>query len=324
MTEVTFTNTTDETITIIPGQTIKFVQSSDPVEPTPPPVNPPVTPTPPPVTPPPTTPEPEDKVDVFGIPIFNETNPDGLLWTSEHWNNGNSREVSKLDPDDPTQISQRTGNGEMFIDGENMMKMGGSQPRIYFKKEGVFYKNTEITGYFRRIGTDGADNGGFSIGCRSHPEGHSSNNDNNGNATTYYARLRNDGKIDFAKELTHPKSGTVNSSRYYDGDLPSDKWIGAKFIVYTNEEGHVKLEHWLDEVSEGESDKIGNKDNWKLINEYLDDGNWEVQIESKYEDTMDPKMIISEGYGVCLIRNTDINEAQYKYVSLREIIPPSQ
>ena len=263
-------------------------------------------------------------VDTFGIPIFNETNPDGLLWTSEHWNNGNPRTVDKYDPDDPTGLSVRTGSANLFnIDGQGMLRMGGRQPRIYFKKDPIFYKNTEITGYFRRIGTDGANNGGFSIGCRSHPQGHSTNNANNIRTTTYYARLRNDGKVDFAKELTHPKSSSAKSYRYFDGKLPSNKWFGAKFIVYTNKDEHAKLEFWLDKTSNGDLDKIGNKDNWELINEYLDDGDWEADIRDDYDGKVDPETIISEGHGVCLIRNTEIDEANYKYVSIREIIPPN-
>ena len=75
--------------------------------------------------------------------------------------------------------------------------MGGSQPRIYVNgdlnddniSEKVFYKNTETTVYYKRIGTDGANWGGIVMGARSSPKGHSSGGDNYKTTHTYYGRF---------------------------------------------------------------------------------------------------------------------------------------
>jgi len=261
--------------------------------------------------------------DVFGIPEIYDSQLNFTNWNSMHWNNGNSREVfwSNYDLDDPTGLSQKRGSGTFVIDGNGILEMGGSQPRIYINGNFI---NTETTVYYRRTGTDGANWGGLIIGSRSTPNGHSSSNRN---ATTYYERLRHDGKIDFEKELTHSNTEywwdnqIHEHGRLYDDGIPSDQWIGMKFIVFTpsNNPDIAKLELYIDKVSNGDS--IYDINNWEKLGEVVDEGNFPVDIQSGYN--VDPRMVITEGGGVTFIRNTGASKAEYKWFSIREIIPPA-
>ena len=286
--------------------------------------------------------EPIPQVPVEGwknIPYFYPSNPNGPYWNSECWHNGIAREVksSGRDPHDPTGLSQKRGSGEYMVDGNGILMMGGSQPRIYINgdingdnvSEKSFFKNTETTVYYKRTGTDGKDWGGCVIGCRSSPNGHSSPSTNYETTTTMYGRLRHDGKIDFEKELTHsPTSSMMNGKSgketYFDGKLPSDKWIGLKYIIYNLDDKQVKLELYIDEVSNGEEDKF-DISNWKKIGEQIDNGkNWEAPIISAYKGKIDPYKAILKGGGVTFIRNTGADKAEYKYFSVREIVPPGE
>ncbi len=271
--------------------------------------------------------EQETNTDVFGIYKLYESEPEFKNWDSRHWNNGKSRDVSGTDrdPDDPTGWSQKRGNGSFKITGNGILEMGGSEPRIYINSylkitPASFFVNTESTVYYRRTGTDGANWGGLLIGSRSSPDGHSSDTDN---TTTYYARFRHDGKVDFEKELTHPKSDYWWNSlhqhgKLFDGPLPSNRWIGMKFIVYTVQ-NKTKLELYIDTVSNGDSALVGDKSNWEKLGEMIDDGDFPVPIKDGCN--VDPKKVIVKGNGVTLIRNTDIKKCEYKWFSVREIIP---
>ena len=286
-------------------------------------------------------PDPVDTSDEVwwkNIPYLYPTNPSVPMWTSEHWHNGNARSVSNSnrDPDDPSKLSQKRGSGSFKIDGNGILTMGGSQPRIYINgdldgdnvSEARFFKNTETTVYYKRTGTDGANWGGIVVGSRSSPNGHSSGGDNYKTTHTHYARVRHDGKMDFEKELTHsPSAWAFNDQvglqqKYFDGLLPADKWYGFKFVIYNISDKHVRLEMYLDEVSNGEADKIGDPTNWKKLGQMNDTGKWKAPIISKYEGQVDPFQIISKGGGVTFIRNTGADKAEYKYFSVREIVAP--
>ena len=278
------------------------------------------------VTPIPTatpTAPPGDGRDAFGITHFYPDIPGNQEWNSLHWNNGNERILSgsagTRDPDDPTGWSQYRGTGTLTFNGNELLLMGGGEPRIYINPyEGstetnpeVFWKNVEVSVYYMRIGIDGANWGGCVIGVRSGPNGHGG--EDPCTATTYYARLRHDGKIDFEKELMHTPSAVGISQTYWDGNpLPSDRWIGMKYCVYNiNNNQHVKLEMYLNTDSNGANGGI-----WEKVLEFVDDGNWSTAADQcSFPDTH----IITVGNGVVFIRNTSIAEARYKWFTVREI-----
>ncbi|MBN2442341.1 MAG: dockerin type I repeat-containing protein [Spirochaetales bacterium] len=275
-------------------------------------------------TPSPTTVPGGNEVDAFGITNLYPDIPGVQEWNSLHWNNGIERTLSgsagTRDPYDPTGWSQYRGNGFLTFTGSGLLLMGGGgEPRIYINPyEGstetnpeVFWKNVEVSVYYMRIGTDGANWGGCIIGARSGPNGHTGTNPCT--ATTYYARLRHDGKIDFEKELMHSPSTVGISQTYWGGNpLPSDRWIGMKYCIYNIDNNqHVKLEMYLDTTSNG-----ANGGTWEKVLEFTDDGNWAAPADGcSFPDTY----IVTEGGGVVFIRNTNIAEARYKWFTVREI-----
>ena len=267
-------------------------------------------------------------IDVFGLSLLYPTLNGSLGWNSSHWNNGINRTLSNdimsgNDPEDPTFWSEYRGSGVLTIDGNGMLTMGGSEPRIYINpypgieetNPEMFFKNVEATVYFMRIGTDGANWGGCVIGARSGPNGHSSWGDYC-DATTYYARLRFDGDVDFYKELKHPEGGYVMHQAFWDGNpLPANQWLGMKFCIYNIlNDSQVKLEMYVDRTSGG-----ADGGNWELAIEYIDDGSWTVPApDCGYPENR----IITDGGGVVFIRNTSVTEARYKWFSVREIDVP--
>jgi len=136
---------------------------------------------------------------------------------------------------------------------------------------------------------------------------------------TYYTKYSHPGKTSIYKEDYH---NSVNGKRKqwagskskrgkyqkYSDILPSDEWIGVKSICFDVPNGNVRIELWLDEVSKG-SVQLFNKNNWKLIDWFDDDG-------SNFGDANFYGMS-----GSCLIRNGGIKESRYKFFSIREIMP---
>ena len=251
-------------------------------------------------------------LDEFGVEQIYPTLTDTTSWNSVHWNNGNPRVLTSAherDPDDPTQWSMMRGRGELDFKGDERMFMGGEQPRLYLSDvPNKFWKNVEATVYYKRIKDDSTNWGGIVIGTRSGPEGHGSDPCS---ATTYYARIRHDGKMDFQKELMHPKSQVRESGPIWGGGpLPKNQWIGMKFVVYNiNGDTNVKLELYRD-LAEGD-----NGGTWEKLGEYTDNGGWDPEHDCAYE----PDHIITEGGGVVFIRNTGVKEARYKWFTVREI-----
>jgi hypothetical protein len=197
--------------------------------------------------------------------------------------------------------------------------MGGSQPRIYvYPPEGRVFRDLEITVYYQRVTDADTAYAGLVIGGRSGPDGHT--DDTACDAHTYYARVRNDGAFDFEKELEHPASATqsrVDPSTAWppDGEVPKSTWIGFKYVIY-NVGQTVKFEAYRD-MTNGV-----NGGDWQLVNETLDDGGWSVETTCSEYSPSDGQsdQIVLEG-GTAFIRNTDVTEALYRWVSIREIAP---
>jgi hypothetical protein len=252
--------------------------------------------------------------DEFGLPMLYPTKRRTPSWSVLSWQENNSGMSGSTGSGshDASGWSMKRDSGEIYIDGEGLMVLSGSAPRFYVQgnagaspAEQVFWKNVEITLYYKRISDDGEPYAGLSIGTRTGPHVGCT-------ATTYYAILRNDGDITFVKELEHPISGGLHGKPVWNGNpLPHNQWIGMKFVIYNiNDEGHVKLEAYLD--------RTGGVDGgtWEKVFEYIDDGGWTVPHNCPGRA---PDHIITEGGGRILLRNDRVEEALYKWFSVREI-----
>lgn len=275
-------------------------------------------------------------VDTFGIAMFLPTKEGTVAWTSAHWANGVQRRIKYAsDATDPTDWTEdHSGSSDGFlIDGAGVMQMSGGSPRFHINstrkgsRGSQFFLNTEYTAYYRRKGSTGAAYGGLVVGVRSGPLGHASSGGDDCDATTYYARFRHDGKWDFEKELKHPGSDWWSGSGYHRQDplwngakLPENRWIGIKYLVWNRPDGRsVQLESWIDSVSGGDPSKAS----WSKVGQVVDSGQWPGAAGAisgcSYTDSA---MVILQGHGTLLMR-TDGDTAQYRMVSVREIVPPA-
>jgi hypothetical protein len=255
---------------------------------------------------------------VFGIEMLKASKQPGPEWNSLHWGNGNFRSFDGRDPDDPTGVSIRRGNGDvMEIDGQGVMAMGGNQPRFYFQpptgEEEPFFRDIEFTGYYRRTADDGASNAGFSVGVRNHLNGHGSVD--HCQASTYYLIFRNSGSWIFYKELDHPNGATRQGGTVFEGGgpIPVGEWLGMKFLAYNLPgDTSVKLEAYVDSASDGAGDGP-----WVKLGETVDAGDWAAPAgDCGFPQTT----VVTQGGGGGFIRNTDVARVEYTKVSWREIV----
>lgn len=261
--------------------------------------------------------------DVFGIDQLYPSAATGAEWTSAHWDGGDAYSITgRTDPNDPLAISGMRGTGTLEVTGDGELVMGGSQPRIYiYPGDAGPWQNLEITAYYQRVEDSATAYAGLVIGARSGPEGHTDSTACD--AHTYYARVRNDGAFDFEKELEHPASATqsrIDPEAAWPpaGEVPFDTWIGFKFVIYNLGNDSVKLEAYRD-LTNGE-----NGGSWEKVNETIDDGGWFVETTcSEHEPNEDgeSELVVTEG-GTTFIRNTEVTEARYRWVSVREIAVP--
>jgi len=258
-------------------------------------------------------------LDVFGIRQLYPSSSTGAEWTSEHWDGDAYSIDDREDPNDPSGLSGFRGEGSLDVTGDGELVMGGSQPRIYIYPGTAPWRDLEITVYYQRVEDSGTAYAGLVIGVRSGEDGHSTGTECE--AHTYYARVRNDGAFDFEKELKHPASATQSridpdTAWPPNGDVPYDTWIGFKFVIY-NVGSTVKFEAYRD-MTNGE-----NGGDWELVNETVDDGGWSVETDCAAHSPSggESDMIVLDG-GTTMIRNTDVTEARYRWVTMREIAPP--
>jgi hypothetical protein len=301
----------------------------------------------------------ESPRDTFGIEKFYPTKEGSIEWNSAHWSNGHSRSIDwDGDPDDVLEWTDNRSAGDASpffkIDGNGVMQMMSSGPRFHINSQTEwaakkqFYRDVEFTAYYRRgeASANGPDYGGMVMGVRSGALGHASGGGNNCDASTYYARFRHDGKWDFEKEWKHPGSyyqseGVVGKQTPLWGGakLPTDRWIGMKFIVYNVENladlaglppYSVRLELYIDSISNGEPANA----KWEKVGEALDEGkDWSgasggaatIDGCKDYNGLEDAFAPILKGGGIALMRTdgstNNVVQGEYKYVSIREIDP---
>lgn len=260
----------------------------------------------------------DPSLDVFGIRQLRPSRDGGATWSSAHWSRARYEIVRAGDARDPLGLSGLRGRGKLSVE-QGELRMQGAEPRLYlYPTPRDPWRNVEVTLYYQRVADDGTGYAGVVIGVRADPEGHGSAPCQ---AHTYYARLRNDGATDFAKELMHPSSQSAArvdpAGAFSEGGLPFGAWIGFKLIVVNQPDGGVLLESYVD-LTEGEG---GGR--WQRVDRMVDDGGWEVPSTCAEHGAEGgrSRQIITAG-GAVLIRNTGVDEARYRWLSVREIAGP--
>jgi len=275
-------------------------------------------------------------INEFGIHMAYPTRSGSREWNSLHWASGGPRVLSNRDtPFDPTGWSQKRGTGILTIDGQGILRFNGTQPRLYINPypngssnpnlAAQRFRDVEVSVYFRRLHAGGAGFGGLIVGVRSGPMGHGAAGGNDCDATTYYARLRNDGNWDFAKELKHPAAANILLAPAWAGQsLPVGQWIGLRYAVHTVAGGHVRLELWVDRNSAG-----AGGGNWESLGSYTDSGQWNSDAPGAPTDATGcaypNDQIVEPGGGVVLLRNSSsesVDLSEYRWLSVREIVAP--
>ena len=92
---------------------------------------------------------------------------------------------------------------------------------------------------------------------------------------------------------------------------------GYKFVIYNLPPGEgVKLETYRD-LTEG-----ADGGDWQLLNETVDNGGWftETDCAEHSPEGGESDMVVLDG-GTTFIRNTDVTEARYRWLTVREIAP---
>lgn len=264
--------------------------------------------------------------DKFGITELYQTISGGREWFSK-WDNGHARTFTESDPDDLEFITQN-GNGEYKTDGNGILKISGSVPRMYVMKPDLtgYWHNVEITVYgLKNIDSFSEDAGIFAY-ARTNHEVDTDYCDTRG----YTGRFTFEGRTYFEKEIKHGSSYVPVSQKWqWTTGMPRNIWFGYKYIIYDLPDGNVKHELWMDQI-----DGLNNG-NWKKVNEFIDTGNnWGIG-ETPCKTSIDPAIRLTNSdlrpgsetgkpNLAVYFKSDDIGTEGlwFKKTSIREIQPP--
>lgn len=263
--------------------------------------------------------------DVFGIKKIYQDKAGGPSWNGLHWANGIARtlKAGQKDTYDKTLCSENRGNVPWTIDGKGFLIFNGTcsgrtEPRFHLNNPSAyFFRDVECTMYMMRISDDNTNWAGPNCGVRSGPNGHSISSEYC-DAHTYYQRLRYDGNMDFEKELKHPDSSVRNTKNIWNGSrFPTNKWVGYKSVTYNttvNGVQGVRMELYRD-MTDGL-----NGGTWEFLGTTTDTGGW-APAQSSPVCSYAKDYIPLTGGGVIVMRNTGVSNCQYKWMTVREIVP---
>jgi|GEM_PF-2290845 len=260
--------------------------------------------------------------DRFGVAKLNPTVSGGREWFSS-WDNGHSRTITwGQDPYDPEFHGR--GDGNYAIDGQGILKAsstGSGGVRMYIYDQNFLdtstydpnsfrtWNNVELTVYYMRVSDTGVAYAGMVAAAKIR---HIPDSDLCG-TRGYYGKFRHDGGIGFEKEISHPDSVEIDSNTSPWSVLPSNIWIGYKYIARDVDGGtHVKLELWRD-MTDG-----ANGGTWEKLDEYVDMGGWGVG-HTPCSSGVDPAQIMTGPNLSVFIRDDSTSDVRYKKWSIREI-----
>jgi hypothetical protein len=156
---------------------------------------------------------------------------------------------------------------------------------------------------------------------------HTSSNECLGSA--YKARLYGDGRATWVKELTHP-AYTGNRGSIDVASNIEDRWVGFKAVIYNYQSSgktYVMMKSYIDDSVTDSRGNLVVKNNWKLASTVRDTGDWKTSDSDFNSSCGKTRSSILTGPGGTSTQNiagfrTDDSTWQFKYLSVREIVPP--
>lgn len=245
--------------------------------------------------------------------------------------NNTTAKIKPVGQDAQVRISLFAGNASDFenfkandktIPNQNIMSQNG-----YMFRPNDWH-NVEITEYVKvnKLGS-GTNNGGKHIELQARGGLHS--DDISCEGTSYHFNVyQDDGKVKMEKELKH-------SNKYYPNPkddvkqlnvtngLLNQGWIGIKMVVRDINNG-VTIEGYLNRDSPQDGDKPTN--NWVLVLNKTDSGNnWHTKnLESACPDSHSSQYsgrLINWGGPLVVFRSDNLDDVDWKWASVREILP---
>ncbi len=268
-------------------------------------------------------------VDKFGVKQIYPTKPGGEEWFMNMDDTkadprfemkGNIQNIKKNPegswsptPGDKVRLIAYTSDSKGKFDENNMptynLKELAAKGHWYKEND---WKNIEMGGYFKLNNAD--DLGmGYSFSTRSIDD--SSTHGGCGGATPKF-NIGFDGEIKAKKEMWH--ISLVDSPGAHDEDLSSivGKWLGIKGVIYNlpGDKG-VKQEFWIDKTNDGQ---------WEKVYEFTDQGGFGERGNSGPEKCGGTWDQLYTWGSPKTIFGWDQSDVSFKFLSVREILPPTQ
>ena len=257
------------------------------------------------------------ELDSFGVEKIYQTKQGGNEWY--------------VNMDDPTSTLRNVRNVAFEKNPDGSWHVSARQIRMEaWSPANEKWHNVEITMYAKMdAGTSASDL--LQMYSRG---GHHSNSDPC-SGSAYKARLYEDGRAAWTKEVTHPAYAHNRGVVDVAGSL-EDKWVGFKAVIYNFEENgntYVRMESYIDEDVTDENGNLVVGNNWKLASVVEDKGGWGTPDGDFADSCGRARDEILTGPGGSGNQNvaawrSDNMEWSFKYLSAREIDPlneqPSQ
>jgi hypothetical protein len=250
------------------------------------------------------------ELDSFGVEKIYQTKQGGNEWY--------------VNMDDPTSTLRNVRNVAFEKNPDGSWHVSARQIRMEaWSPSNEKWHNVEITMYAKMdAGTSASD----LLQMYSRGGHHSSRDPCSGSA--YKARLYEDGRAAWTKEVTHPAYANNRDVEHVTGSIEG-KWVGFKAVIYNVvEDGqtYVRLESYIDDNVTDENGNLVIRNNWKLASVVEDKGGWATPDSDFMSACGLARDAILSGPGgsgdqnIVAWRSDNIGWS-FKYLSAREIDP---